>query len=827
MLSRAQCIQALTNGTMVIGQICVGPTYRSKYHRVISPFISKPIIVENLARCFENNIVGVVLHNQAVWGHSDRHDSKPRNPELCIAHYTSLTSKPWTCYDTGTRQPSGYIAYVFEQLPLMLKGQLFVKAMKPIPSTLCEVEEQTLAEHAWRIPESAIDEALSQTFAAIKPIDDRYPHVFVRCSTLDAETLKALRTHHVEVNVRLPWIRNTHPEGLVTQVLGKIGDLKSEHAQILRSLDLPTSVPDCGAVAPPETPEIALSMWPKSTSKPRVSGAEVYAQPDGLLREDVRHLDHMISIDPETAKDLDDALSVRFLDANQVLVGVHIADVSHYVKPESEIDTEARKRQTSVYLIGECIPMLPKILTEHVCSLNPGESKFTFSCYWTLDLKASIVRNQLVHIKPPFFVKTVTRSMCRLSYGQALEIIENETPDESAWSGLVDGFSRDEVRQSLLTLRSLHRCIRASRPYWVDLSREGSEMKFMTDSFGKVVGIGPYVITEAHKMIETFMVEANVEAGKLQNLIAGVIRTHTGFNPRRSELLEKAFKAIGIDVTLKSKRAFIDSLKRLSSEVRLSVIAAVTFALDQAKYVPHPDETEETPEPSPTRHTSKSKCLVGELALAKAMTGQSVSTLEEIQASLSSLDTHHYGLDVEIYTHFTSPIRRYPDILVHRNLEYYLRCELGLTESKVENPAEIKTDLENLLIEANLQKQKAAKAERQSQVLHLNLYLKSLPGPLESEGLVVNLQVRGANLYLQIALNAIGVMIDDVCLPLNPESRSSQPGIVHTSYDHGTFRGIIHWKSGIETPLHLLTKFRVQLVYSDAVPPITKIILIA
>lgn len=778
--------------------------YTNKFLWVSSPYITRDIKVQSNGRDVNGNIVLVRLGDEARWedaitkGKNMDHDGFSK----CATEARRLAGGDVPIKDVGGKLPFGFVIRTLVHSHPVLLGRLFVPSEAPVLSPE--------AEHMWRIPKTAIDDILKKPFQLIKPNDVRYPPVGVVFTPAQKQLLL---TNYVTVEMSDWPMAQKYPSGNFVRTEGSLTDLKYEHSIIMSQNGFDASVLPDELVEVRESPEAFLASGaPEGTGY--VPGAPAYLHPDGVIRHDVRELDAMISIDPETAKDLDDALSVRKLSGNRYLIGVHIADVSHFVRPDTTLDRFAAKRQTSVYLVGECIPMLPKFLSEHMCSLNPGETKFTFTCYWVVDYDKSILEKKLQVVEGPYFAKTINRSICRLSYQQAFQIMENNEV-ESTWTGLVTGTDPQRVRDALQVLRALHRCIRASRPGWIELARDGGDIKFNVDPAGKIVGVSPYALNEANKMIETWMVEANRAAGLLQNPATAVLRNHEGFNPTKTKIIEACLRELGIAVSFKSKLAFINSLERLSDDVRLKVMTVCTYALKPAKYLLRPEADDFEMEDE------------DQAQLAEMMKGLPASDVDRVKTSLlqckADVELHHFGLDIEIYTHFTSPIRRYPDILVHRNLTEHCK----LVQEEVVATCEQRSDIEDLMLHANTQHVQSEKAQKQSELLHLNLYLKSLPAPVPCVGTVVNVNSRQGTVFLQISLDAVPLIVEDVVLFTDEDSKQKQFNVVSVEFDRTRMHGSIRWKSGAVTTFHLLSQFDVALVYSDASPPSSKIVLLS
>lgn len=328
-------------------------------------------------------------------------------------------------------------------------------------------------------------------------------------------------------------------------------------------------------------------------------------QDEYAKRRDMREI-LTFTIDPEDAKDFDDALSYREIDANTIEVGVHIADVSHFVTPGSALDTEARDRTTSVYLVDRTIPMLPEALSNNLCSLRPNEEKLAFSAIFNLDKKTGAVKER-------WFGRTVILSKRRFSYEEAYEILS--------------GAKHDEVFSPILTtVNTLAKGYTQERFKNGALDFEQDEVKFILDEAGKPIGIRLKKRNDAHRLIEEFMLLANKEVAQFMGADKKgifVYRIHPTPDPDRMMDLKNFLAALGYKTVLKNNLIPQDQLQEI---------------IKQAK-------------------TKDEKDAV-QTAIIRSMA----------KAVYSTDNIGHFGLGFEYYTHFTSPIRRYPDVMVHRLL---------------------------------------------------------------------------------------------------------------------------------------------------------------
>ncbi len=331
-------------------------------------------------------------------------------------------------------------------------------------------------------------------------------------------------------------------------------------------------------------------------------------------RRDLRDL-KTCTIDPEDAKDFDDALSFQKLPNGNFEIGIHIADVSHYIRPKTMLDTEAQKRGVSIYLVDRTIPMLPEALSNDLCSLNPNEDKFAFSAIFEMDTKGVVLKRWLG--------KSVIRSDKRFSYEEAQSVLE---------SG--EGVFREE----LATLNMLAKQLMAERSREGAISFEQDEVKFELDHEGFPVRVFRKVRKDAHKLIEEFMLLANREVAtfvtnlhkqkKINPLF--VYRIHDYPDPEKITELGIFLKAVGYELETKKGQVRAKDLNALFKHIE--------------------GEAEE--------------------GIIKTAAIRSMA-----KAIYSTKNIGHFGLGFEYYTHFTSPIRRYADVLVHRLLYSYLNKE--------------------------------------------------------------------------------------------------------------------------------------------------------
>lgn len=349
------------------------------------------------------------------------------------------------------------------------------------------------------------------------------------------------------------------------------------------------------------------------------------------------------TIDPLDAKDFDDALSLKKLNNGNWEIGVHIADVTHYVRPNTIIETEAQNRATSVYLVDRVVPMLPERLSNGVCSLRPNEDKLCFSAIFEMTEDAIL--------KKQWFGKTVIHSDRRFTYEEAQEVIETGEGDFSS---------------EILKLNELAVKLRDERFGTGSIAFDRVEIKFEIDEKGKPLSVYFKEAKESNKLIEEFMLLANKKVAEFIGKVAEkktaktfVYRIHDKPDPDKLVSFNSFIKRFGHDIQLSTPRAIATSLNKLLSNVK-----------------------------------GKSEQNVVETLAIRTMA----------KAAYSTRNIGHYGLSFDYYSHFTSPIRRYPDMMVHRLLEKYLDGGRSANEQKYEDLCKHSSDMEA----------KAANAERAS-----------------------------------------------------------------------------------------------------------------
>lgn len=457
---------------------------------------------------------------------------------------------------------------------------------------------------------------VSSRFAFLSPDNRQMPYdIFI-----PLEKLKGVKDGQKAIAKIVEWPKQAkNPFGEIIEVLGDQGDNETEMHAILAEFGLPYRFSE-------EAKQAAETISDKIKETDRTG------------RKDCRNIP-TFTIDPEDAKDYDDALSLQKMQNGNWEVGVHIADVTHYIRTGSLLDKEALERATSVYLVDRTVPMLPERLSNNICSLRPGEDKLCFSVVFELNDKAEIINE--------WFGKTIINSDRRFSYQEAQKVIDTGTGD---------------LKDEILTLHELAQKLRDDRFKKGAISFEREEVKFEIDKEGRPQRIYFREYDTANELIEEFMLLANKSVATLigdiknkQERRTFVYRIHDKPNLEKLERFASFISRFGHEINLTSGRKIAETLNQVLYDVK----------------------------------GSREQDLVENLAL-RAMA----------KAEYSTNNIGHYGLGFKYYTHFTSPIRRYPDMLVHRLLDDYLNRQPSKNKKIFEEMCRHSSDMEQLAVDA-------------------------------------------------------------------------------------------------------------------------------
>lgn len=532
-----------------------------------------------------------------------------------------------------TTSGSGYVEveglpndiYIGEKdLGIALHGDLVEVAIlrvkrngKPIGKVI-EVLERAKTEFVGTLQKSA-------KFAFLVPDSKRMTvDLFIPLDKLngakDGEKVIAKLTH---------WPSDTDsPFGEIIQVLGKPGENETEMHSILAEYGLPIKFPD-GIEAAAENLDVSIK------------------ESEIKKRKDLRKVT-TFTIDPSDAKDFDDALSLQKLKNGNWEIGVHIADVSHYLREESALDKEAYERATSVYLVDRVVPMLPEVLSNFACSLRPNEDKYCFSAIFEMSEDTKIHKQ--------WFGRTVIHSDRRFAYEEAQQVIETGEGD---------------YKEEILTLDRLAKQLRKDRFKKGSINFNTLEVKFKLDEKGEPLRVFLKEQKDANKLIEEFMLLANKKVaefigaraeetqvqrvGEMKTPKPFVYRIHDSPDPEKLQTFGEFIKKFGYRIDTTSPRGISDTLNRLMTDV----------------------------------HGKAEEALISQLAIRTMA-----------KAVYSTENVGHYGLGFKFYSHFTSPIRRYPDVMVHRLLQYYLDGGKAVDATELEEKCKHSSEREKLATEA-------------------------------------------------------------------------------------------------------------------------------
>jgi ribonuclease R len=484
-----------------------------------------------------------------------------------------------------------------------------------------------------------IIERARKTFVGIVEVSPHF--AFLNCGSkempydlfISPDKLEGAKDGQKAIARIIDWPKGSkNPVGEILEVLGDPGENEVEMHSILAEFELP---------------------WKFDAEVTRASDmidARITKE-DYKSRKDFRKVP-TFTIDPADAKDFDDALSLRKLKNGNWEVGIHIADVTHYVKPKTVIDQEGYQRGTSVYLVDRVVPMLPEKLSNFVCSLRPGEEKLCYSAVFEINNNAEVLDE--------WFGRTVILSDHRFSYEEAQEIIES---------------GKGELKDEILTLHNLAQQLRANRFRKGSFSFERVEVKFEIDEKGFPLRVYWKENKESNQLIEEFMLLANKRVAELigkpkksgtddntdfappakTNPRTFVYRIHDKPNQEKLESFSWFIKRFGYNLNLKSKKNIAISMNKLVEEVK----------------------------------GKKEQNIIENLAIRTMA-----------KAEYSTVNIGHYGLAFQYYTHFTSPIRRYPDMMVHRLLDNYIKGGDSKNQEQYEMRCKHSSEMERKAMEA-------------------------------------------------------------------------------------------------------------------------------
>ncbi|EPT03775.1 hypothetical protein FOMPIDRAFT_49092 [Fomitopsis schrenkii] len=688
-LPQASLPPLLAAGKLVVGILRVNKRNRSDAY-VATEVLDADIYIcgsKDRNRALEGDIVAVeLLDVDEVWGTKKEKEEKKRKKEENSAYDLKgaagrkndkkkddvevegqglMLFEDEEVTDEVKPQFAGHVVAVVERMP----GQLFSGTLGLLRPSSAATKEKQEAERREREGDRG-DEPRRQIerpkIVWFKPTDKRVPLIAIPTEQAPADFIQNSEAYANKLFVacikRHP-ISSLHPFGTLVEELGPIGDIEVETSALLKDCNFPSE----------DFSENVLKCLPPMP----------WSIPDHELeaRKDLRG-ERTFTIDPDTAKDLDDALSVSVNEDGTYNIGVHIADVSYFVKPNSALDRDARKRATSVYLVQRAVPMLPPALSEQLCSLTPGQDRLAFSVIFTITPEAKILKK--------WFGKTIIKSSARFAYKDASALLAGQT---LAFEHAPE-YGLDDYVKDLKVLNDLARQLRTRRYDSGCIRTESLKLTFKLDEDGMPIDCEPYQRGDAHHLIEEFMLLGNTAVAQQ----VAVHFTEQALLRRHDPPIERRLNA------------FVDRAARMGVKIDASSPAALMKTLEAIT--------------DPTARRTL------ELYLRKAS-----STAKYFCAGMLDIAKYgHYALNIPLYTHFTSPIRRYADILVHRQLDSILQ---GGPEPKFTMDRDA---VAKVAQQCNIKRDSAKLAQEQSTHLYLCMLIHDLTqryGPVIREAKVV------------------------------------------------------------------------------------------
>ncbi|WWC90405.1 uncharacterized protein L201_005340 [Kwoniella dendrophila CBS 6074] len=676
-LPQASLPPLLQAGKLVVGVLRVNKKNRSDAY-VATDVLEADIYIcgsKDRNRALEGDIVAIeLLDVDEVWGTKKDKEEKKRKKEENAAYDlkpsqarriekkkddVEVEGQGLTLFEdeevNDETKPTyaGHVVAVVERMP----GQLFSGQLGVLrPSSAATKEKQELERRERDGDRAGRKDEPEQRPKIVwfKPTDKRVPLIAIPTEQAPSDFIDNPDSYSDKLFVatikRWP-ITSLHPFGTLVEELGPIGDVEVETSALLKDCNFPTE----------EFTDLTMKCLPPLP----------WSIPDREyeVRTDLRD-QRTFTIDPASAKDLDDALSVKKNEDGTITVGVHIADVSYFVKANTAIDREARKRATSVYLVQRAVPMLPPQLSEELCSLVPDVERLAFSALFTFDQEGVV--------KDKKFARTIIKSNAKLSYDDAQNVISGGSLDKAK----VPGGEIKETEEDVKTLHELSAKIRRKRLDAGAVLANKLKVSFQLDDNGKPIDVDAVKKTDANSLVEEFMLLANISVA---HMIANglpeqaLLRRHEAPIDRRLDAFVKRAQKLGFDMDGASAGTLQKSFEGIKDKDAVICLELLKKkAMQRARYF-----------------------CTGMLDIAKYS---------------------HWALNSPLYTHFTSPIRRYADVLVHRMLDACLTSP---------NPNEVKFLMDRDQVakcaqQCNMKKQSAKLAEEQSIHLYLCLLIHDL-----------------------------------------------------------------------------------------------------
>lgn len=676
-LPQASLPPLLSAGKLVVGILRVNKKNRSDAY-VATDVLDADIYIcgsKDRNRALEGDIVAVeLLDVDEVWSTKKDKEEKKRKKEESYDYKPHGNKKQEKKKDdievegqglslfedeevNDDTKPTyaGHVVAVVERMP----GQLFSGQLGVLRPSSAATKEKQEAERREREGDKAraapAEPEPRPKIVWFKPTDKRVPLIAIPTEQAPADFIENPEAHANKLFVatikRWP-ITSLHPFGTLIEELGPIGDCEVESSAILKDCNFPTE----------EFADVALKCLPP----------QPWTIPERELevREDLRD-ECTFTIDPSGARDLDDALSIKTNDDGTYSVGVHIADVSYFVKVNTALDRDARKRATSVYLVQRAVPMLPPLLGEELCSLLPGQDRLTFSANFVIDKEGNVLDKQ--------FRRTVIKSSVKLTYEDANKIIKDGAIDAEKIHG---HHKPEEIAANVLALHELAAKLRSKRIDGGAMLVSRPRLSFELDSEGSPIDCNVSSKTEANTLVEEFMLLTNASvAAIIANGLPeqALLRRHEPPLDRRIEAFVKRAKLLGYDIDATNAGTIQQSFDKIDDK-------EAVYCLEMYK--------------RKTMQMARYYCT-GMLDIAKYA---------------------HWALNLPLYGHFTSPIRRYADVLVHRMLDSCLSSP---------TPTDVKFHMDRDQIakcaqHCNMKRASGKLAEDQSRHLYLSMLISDL-----------------------------------------------------------------------------------------------------
>lgn len=679
--SQDQIDAGLKESTLVQGKLRINPYNRNEAYLTV-PNMKNDILIEGEVsrnRAFEGDIVAVQISAQNKWRRRKINlvkntPSKEEAPEEVDEEGTEDVSEAPVSEESNSSTvflSDTFLTWLYDQ------EERSLQATGQVVGVVQAEHRQDLVGFLRTCRETNKIES-TDTKAMFIPLDKKFPRMMVNLSECPQEFVLDPVSYAKELFLAklLKWSTNsTFPLATLKRHLGSSGDVEAETiaACVENGIDIQDFKND-------------VYEYLKQFDNWSIPNDEI------AKRKDLR-MHRVFSIDPQSAKDLDDAVSIQALPNGQFEIGIHIADVSYFVDANTALDLEAKQRSTSVYLVHTMIPMLPKLLSEELCSLNPGKDRLAFSVFVTVDQNGQIVQPNAT-----WFGKTVIHSCAKLDYELAQQIIDGTQKDESSIP--VFGHSAAALKQDIQMLFALMSKRRTNRLASGALQLKDDKLKFDLDENNQPIGIRSYEIKQSNNMVEELMLLANL-------LVAEKLVQH---------MPQYALLRRHIDPYRHKIAAFMNICNKHPMSFNATSAGALHASLQIAE----------------SQYPEHSK-LFFHLARRAMPTAKYV-----ISGDLSANQWKHYALHLSCYTHFTSPIRRYADLMVHRMLQQVLQQET-MTESMI-------AELPNIVERCNEKRATARNVEDAVKKIFLLAYLAPKPATMQAH--IMGISNKSLTVYL-------------------------------------------------------------------------------